>query len=97
LGHDSEKHSATAHSRYVSLNVFIDSSRGTGLTQLHPGYTIVDSPILFNGSVYIVTDDFVSIPPIESIMSPQEGSNERDWKVISGREATKLFGSYGGK
>jgi hypothetical protein len=73
-----------------------DAVPRTQLVKHTPVYTILDSPILFNGSVYVVEDDLMSIPPIGSIASPKPGS-EADWKVISGPEAKDMFGSYAGR
>lgn len=57
------------------------------------GYTILDNIILFNGTVYIVTDTPTSFPSISSIVSKPD----REWKILSSSLARSGLGQYGGK
>jgi len=91
----SKDHSVKTHPRCVNLRLQWDPR--CRAEPEYEGYTILDSPILFNGSVYIVEDIPLSTPPIGSIASRKIGSSEADWKVISGAAAKNLLGSYGGK
>lgn len=61
------------------------------------GYTIVDSAILFNRTVYLVADDPASLPPIESIISTRRNSWESNWEILSSEKAKETLGEYGGK
>ncbi|KAF6764236.1 hypothetical protein DFP72DRAFT_871230 [Ephemerocybe angulata] len=60
-----------------------------------PGYTILENVILHNGTVYIVSDEQNSIPPIRSIVETTAES-VGDWKVIGKKDASSKLGKYGG-
>ena len=68
------------------------------------GWTIIDRMYVLNGTVYIVSNDPSSVPPIRHITSSgyriENGEeqvklrepSDRDMRVISSDEAARLFG-----
>ncbi|KAG2008231.1 hypothetical protein CC2G_013686 [Coprinopsis cinerea AmutBmut pab1-1] len=60
-----------------------------------PGYSIVDNVFAFNGSVYLVTDDKSSLPPVTSIMETM-GTGFSRWEVLTKEEGQRTLGKYGG-
>jgi hypothetical protein len=74
----------------VSSSQFSENAR-----QLYfAGYTILDGLILFNGSVYLVSDHPNILPPVSSIVSPLVGI---DLKYLPSRHAASILGTFGGK
>ncbi|PFH49927.1 hypothetical protein AMATHDRAFT_146494 [Amanita thiersii Skay4041] len=67
----------------------------TKLVKHVPGYTILDNVILFNGTMYIVTNEQSSFPEMESIVSTQSGENNA-WRFVNTQEGKSIFGSHGG-
>lgn len=59
------------------------------------GFTILDNVFIFNGTVYIVTDDPHSVPTLSSIIAAV-GPGMNSWEVISVNEAKTKIGQYGG-
>ncbi|KAI6107589.1 hypothetical protein EDD17DRAFT_1528370 [Pisolithus thermaeus] len=64
-----------------------------------PGSTILDHVFLFNGTVYLVSDD-PSFPPVGAIASstekPTEVPQSSDWQVLSTEKGREILGRYGG-
>lgn len=64
------------------------------------GFSILDDVIVCNGTIFIVTDDFSSFPPLGSIASsvgnPYEAPRPGEWEVLSVERARERLGSYGG-
>jgi hypothetical protein len=62
------------------------------------GYTILDSVILINGSVWLVADDPHDFPTLSSIASAPPNSNESpqdaEWQIVT-KEQVRQLGSYG--
>jgi hypothetical protein len=79
----------------VLLNLFLHDCL---LTFFCVGYTILDSVILLNGTVWLVTDDLSTFPALGSIASSSLNSSEppqdSEWQILTTEQATKL-GNYG--
>ncbi|KAI6043916.1 hypothetical protein EDC04DRAFT_2646133 [Pisolithus marmoratus] len=64
-----------------------------------PGSTILDHVFLFNGTVYLVTDD-PSFPPVDAIVSSMEKLTQvpkpSHWQVLSTEKGREILGQYGG-
>jgi hypothetical protein len=77
---------------YTVLCVFLARSSG---------FTIIDSAIMYDGSMYLVTENPDSFPPPEQIAlwSAQTFDQARttDWRVINRLRARHLLGGHGGK
>ena len=58
------------------------------------GYTILDNLFIFNGSVYLVSDNEHLLPPMSSILASR-GPGFRDCTVLSLERARSILGSYG--
>ncbi|KAG6831203.1 hypothetical protein H0H87_005919 [Tephrocybe sp. NHM501043] len=58
------------------------------------GYSILDNIIIFDGIVYVVTDDRDAFPSMTSIVTAI-GLGMNDWKVISTKDAKETLGTYG--
>jgi hypothetical protein len=59
------------------------------------GFTILDNVFISNGTVYIVTDDPPSVPPVSSIIAAV-GPGINSWEIIPVSEAKSKIGTYGG-
>ncbi|KZP18125.1 hypothetical protein FIBSPDRAFT_829640 [Athelia psychrophila] len=63
-----------------------------------PGYSIIDSVIIVNGTFFLVTDNPSTFPTLGSISSSNENAEEpprpEDWQIIGTNEAKKL-GTFG--
>lgn len=59
------------------------------------GYTILDNVVIYDGTVYLVTEDQTSLPPINSIVETT-GSGHDHWQVITKAEGLNKIGKYGG-
>ncbi|GLB42016.1 putative protein of unknown function (DUF563) [Lyophyllum shimeji] len=59
-----------------------------------PGYSILDNVFIFNGIVYLVTDDRDAFPPMSAIVAAV-GPGKNTWEVISIEAARKKLGAYG--
>lgn len=59
------------------------------------GYTVLDNVFIYNGSIYLVTDDMKDFPPISDIVS-SEGPGFAKWTLLTGTQAKGLFGKFGG-
>ncbi|KAF8800564.1 hypothetical protein BYT27DRAFT_7199682 [Phlegmacium glaucopus] len=66
----------------------------TQLLKHAPGYTILDKVYIFNGSVYLVTDNEQVFPPISSIFASR-GEGLNNCTVLSSEKARELLGSHG--
>ncbi|KAF5357195.1 hypothetical protein D9756_006594 [Leucocoprinus leucothites] len=60
-----------------------------------PGYTILDNVFIYNGGVYLVTDDTRDFPPIPDIVS-STGAGFPKWTLFTTGQAKRLFGEFGG-
>ena len=58
------------------------------------GYTILDNLFIFNGSVYLVSDNEHLLPPMSSILA-SKGPGFRDCTVLSLEKARSILGSFG--
>ena len=58
------------------------------------GYTILDNLFIFNGSVYLVSDNEHLLPPMSSILA-SKGPGFRDCTVLSLEKARTILGSFG--
>ncbi|KAF8068730.1 hypothetical protein FPV67DRAFT_1087364 [Lyophyllum atratum] len=58
------------------------------------GFSILDNVFIFNGTVYLVTDDRDSFPAISSIITAF-GPGQNTWEFISTEDARKELGRYG--
>jgi hypothetical protein len=60
----------------------------------------MDNVIIFNGTIFIVTDDPSSFPSLGSIASsvgnPHEAPSPGEWEFLSVEQARERLGSYGG-
>jgi len=65
------------------------------------GFTILDNVTMLSGTFYIVVDDPTSMPPIDSIGSSRQNSNDPprdiDWQIIPASNAQSKLGTYGGR
>lgn len=61
------------------------------------GYTVVKNLIIFNGTVYLVTDDTSNTPPATSISMAIGRYGGTELKLISSREALVLIPAYGAR
>jgi len=64
------------------------------------GYTIIDSLILFNGTLYIVTDRHARWPPLDQISAVTPSADEQyknNLQFISPEEAVTLIPSLAGR
>ncbi|KAF5367044.1 hypothetical protein D9758_004059 [Tetrapyrgos nigripes] len=66
----------------------------TKLVLHRPGLTILDQAILFNGTIYIVTDAPGDFPSVNSIAYPRNTGDK--WAVISTQDAKSILGDHGG-
>ncbi|KAG6864008.1 hypothetical protein C0991_001146, partial [Blastosporella zonata] len=66
----------------------------TKLVRHVSGYSILDNVIIFDGTVYVVTDDRDAFPSMTSIVTAA-GLGMNEWKVISTATARKTLGTYG--
>jgi hypothetical protein len=75
-----------------------DQVPNTRVVKHVPGYTILDSVILINGSVWLVADDPHDFPTLSSIASAPPTSNESpqdaEWQIVT-KEQVRQLGSYG--
>lgn len=64
------------------------------------GFSIMDNVIIWNGTIFIVTDSPSSFPSLSSIASSAGNSHEAprpdEWEVLSVEQARDRLGSYGG-
>ena len=60
---------------------------------IYLGYTILDNVYIFNGSVYLVTDD-EQLPPMSSIFA-SKGMGLSGCTVLSLEKARRVLGGYG--
>ena len=61
------------------------------------GYTVLDNVYLYNGVVYVVTDEpSNSLPPINDIVNVESGLPHNRWEYISTGEARKNLGLFAG-
>ncbi|KAG8968934.1 hypothetical protein FRC03_005479 [Tulasnella sp. 419] len=88
------------------LSPLIDLDDGVRTEIVHhaPGFTLFDNLLVFNGTVYIVSDDQQTIPQIRLMTSTgyilvndpveiaKREPTSKDMQVISSQEAAKLFG-----
>ena len=58
------------------------------------GYTVLDNLFIFNGSVYLVTDNEHLLPPMSSILA-SKGAGFRNCTVLSLEQARMTLGSFG--
>lgn len=81
-----QKHVAGAYSTLLCISKPTNSLEG---------YTILDNVFIFNGGVYLVTDDTKDFPPMPAIVS-STGPGFGRWSLLSKRQAASLFGEFGG-
>ncbi|XP_006463383.1 hypothetical protein AGABI2DRAFT_208124 [Agaricus bisporus var. bisporus H97] len=60
-----------------------------------PGYTILDNVFIYNGNVYLVTDDSNNFPAVSAIVS-STGPGFGEWNLLTTKQAVDLFGEFGG-
>ena len=58
------------------------------------GYTILDNLFIFNGSIYLVSDNEYLLPPMSTILA-SKGPGFHDCTVLSLEKARGILGSYG--
>jgi hypothetical protein len=65
-------------------------------TDENVGYTVLDSVIFHEGTLYIVTDDAAHVPALSAVASshvaPDQPPTTKDWQVISTADADDKFG-----
>lgn len=59
------------------------------------GYTILDNVFIYNGNVYLVTDDSNNFPAVSAIVS-STGPGFGEWNLLTTKQAVDLFGEFGG-
>ncbi|KAF4618746.1 hypothetical protein D9613_010186 [Agrocybe pediades] len=67
----------------------------TKIVKQAPGYNILDNVFIFNGSVFLVTDEKNSLPDMSSMVA-SVGNGFGKWKIITTSVAHRLLGDYGG-
>lgn len=50
---------------------------------------------IYNGNVYLVTDDSYDFPTVSAIVS-STGPGFGEWKLLTTKQAVDLFGEFGG-
>lgn len=96
-GETSQKCTRQAHTRLAAY------SRPLTLYQsviCSSGYTIVNSLILFNGTLYIVTDQQERWPPLDSISAvipSEEDQYKNDLQFVSLEQAVELIPPLAGR
>ncbi|KAL1690900.1 hypothetical protein GGG16DRAFT_125301 [Schizophyllum commune] len=60
-----------------------------------PGYNVIDNVVLFNKTMYIVTDKPETFPPLKTIVA-STGQTYNDWKIISKKDAPNVLGKHAG-
>ena len=93
----SQSHPRQTYSRSVDLFYsFVSHLNQFGF----PGYTIIDSLILFNGTLYIVTDNqgrWPSLDRISAVTPSEEEQYKNDLRFISLEEAFELIPPLAGR
>lgn len=56
---------------------------------------MLDNVFIYNGGVYLVTDDTTDFPPISAIAS-STGPGFGRWSLMTRKQAVGLFGGFGG-
>lgn len=77
-----------------ALQVWGEDIPQTKVVKHVPGYTILDNVMIFNGSVYLVTEDEKSFPPMASMVATV-GNGFAEWKFLSKPQALAHVGDYG--
>ncbi|THV02769.1 hypothetical protein K435DRAFT_652613 [Dendrothele bispora CBS 962.96] len=71
-----------------------DAIPTTSLVYHRPGHTVLEHVVLFNGSVYIVTDTPEVFPNVNSIVYPRSKADK--WSIVSTQTAKDVLGGHGG-
>ncbi|KAH9478453.1 hypothetical protein JR316_0008908 [Psilocybe cubensis] len=58
------------------------------------GYTILENAYVFDGTVYLITDNPGSLPPISDIVE-SVGNGFGRWKTLTSEQAQTVMGTYG--
>lgn len=58
------------------------------------GYTILDNVYIYDGTVYLITDDKGSLPPVSDIVTTL-GNGFSRWKILTTGKGQSVMGSYG--
>lgn len=56
---------------------------------------MIDNVVLFNKTMYIVTDKPETIPPLKTIVA-STGQTYNNWKIISKKDAPNVLGKHAG-
>ncbi|KAF5310950.1 hypothetical protein D9619_008081 [Psilocybe cf. subviscida] len=58
------------------------------------GYTVLDNVYVFNGTVYLVSDNPQAFPATSTIVTTK-GTGIKGWKTVSKEDALKILGKHG--
>jgi hypothetical protein len=61
------------------------------------GYTIFDNAILFDGAIFVVTEDPLSLPPMSSVVTQRDDFIGANVEVLSKDQALSGLGDFAGK
>lgn len=58
------------------------------------GYTVLDNAYVYDGTVYLITDNPGSLPPMSDIVATV-GNGFSRWKILTSKKGQNVLGTYG--